>query len=70
MATCKQLILDGESALATDAGFEGNAGARLDAEILLGFALKQSRTWLYTWPDHIPWRTHCLSDWQERILVS
>lgn len=29
----------------------GSESARLDAEILLGFSLKQSRTWLHTWPQ-------------------
>jgi release factor glutamine methyltransferase len=52
MATIKQLILDGEAALAEHA--DETSDARLDAEILLGFAVKQTRTWLYTWPEHIP----------------
>lgn len=29
----------------------GSSSPRLDAEILLGHALAQSRTWLYTWSD-------------------
>ena len=52
MATIKQLIVDGEAALAENA--DDSSSARLDAEILLGFAVKQTRTWLYTWPEHIP----------------
>ena len=48
MASIKQLITDGEQALA------GSDSARLDAEILLALALNQPRTWLYTWPEHIP----------------
>ncbi len=48
MATIKQLIMDGESALAD------SESARLDAELLLGVAINRPRTWLYTWPDHIP----------------
>lgn len=27
---------------------------RLDAEVLLAYALAKSRTYLYTWPEHIP----------------
>src|SRR5690554_793042 len=30
----------------------GSDSARLDAEILLGFALNKNRTWLYTYPDY------------------
>ena len=30
----------------------GSDSARLDAEILLGFALNKNRTWLYTHPDY------------------
>jgi release factor glutamine methyltransferase len=52
MATIKQLILDGQAALAENA--DDSSAARLDAEILLGVAVKQTRTWLYTWPEHIP----------------
>jgi release factor glutamine methyltransferase len=48
MATIKQLIADGEQALA------GSDSARLDAEVLLALAVNNSRTWLYTWPEHIP----------------
>ena len=48
MATLKQLMADGEKAL-TDSD-----SARLDAELLLAHVIKQTRTWLYTWPDHIP----------------
>ncbi len=48
MATIKQLIMDGESAL------PDSDSARLDAELLLGVAIGKPRTWLYTWPDHIP----------------
>jgi release factor glutamine methyltransferase len=48
MASIKQLITDGEQALT------GSDSARLDAEILLALALNQVRTWLYTWPEHIP----------------
>jgi release factor glutamine methyltransferase len=48
MATIRQLIADGEAALSD------SDSARLDAEILLATSIKQSRTWLYTWPDHIP----------------
>lgn len=52
MATIKKLILEGDAALVANAETEGSA--RLDAEILLAFSVKQSRTWLYTWPEHIP----------------
>ena len=31
----------------------GLDSARLDAEVLLGQVLQRSRTWLYTWPEHI-----------------
>lgn len=48
MATIKQLLVQGESALPE------SDSARLDAEILLASATRQSRTWLYTWPEHIP----------------
>lgn len=48
MATIKQLITDGENAL------PDSDSARLDAELLLGVAIAKPRTWLYTWPDHIP----------------
>jgi len=48
MATIKQLIADGEAALAC------SDSARLDAEILLALSLNNTRTWLYTWPDHVP----------------
>lgn len=48
MATLKKLIADGVEALAD------SDSARLDAELLLGLALNKPRTWLYTWPDHIP----------------
>ena len=48
MATLKQLLQEGESAL-TDSD-----SARLDAEVLLACALDKDRTWLYTWPDFIP----------------
>jgi release factor glutamine methyltransferase len=48
MATIKQLIADGEAALAC------SDTARLDAEILLAMALNNTRTWLYTWPDRVP----------------
>jgi len=48
MATLKQLIADGAGALAD------SDSARLDAELLLAVALNKPRTWLYTWPEHIP----------------
>lgn len=48
MTTLKQLIADGEKAL-TDSD-----NARLDVELLLAHSISQTRTWLYTWPDHIP----------------
>jgi len=48
MATLKQLIADGAGALAD------SDSARLDAELLLALALNKPRTWLYTWPEHIP----------------
>jgi len=48
MATLKQLIADGAEALAD------SDSARLDAELLLAVALNKPRTWLYTWPEHIP----------------
>lgn len=48
MATIKQLITDGENAL------PDSDSARLDAELLLGVAIAKPRSWLYTWPDHIP----------------
>ena len=48
MTTLKQLIADGEKAL-TDSD-----NARLDVELLLAHSISQPRTWLYTWPDHIP----------------
>lgn len=48
MATIKQLITDGEQALA------GSDSARLDAEILLALAINNTRTWLYTWPEYVP----------------
>lgn len=48
MATIKQLLADGESALPE------SDSARLDAEILLACVIRKSRTWLYTWPEHIP----------------
>lgn len=48
MATIRQLIVDGEAALAD------SDSPRLDAEILLACVLKKTRAWLYTWPDHIP----------------
>ena len=48
MATIRQLIADGEQALA------GSDSARLDAEILLAKAINKTRTWLYTWPEHVP----------------
>ena len=48
MATLKELIADGAEALAD------SDSARLDAELLLAVALNKPRTWLYTWPEHIP----------------
>ena len=48
MATIKQLLADGEHALAD------SESARLDAEILLALAVGQTRSWLYGWPEHIP----------------
>lgn len=48
MAIIKQLITEGENSLT------GSDSARLDAEILLAMALKNTRTWLYTWPDYVP----------------
>ena len=48
MATLKELIADGAGALAD------SDSARLDAELLLAVALNKPRTWLYTWPEHIP----------------
>ena len=48
MATIRQLLKDGETALS-----ESDSG-RIDAEVLLACALQKTRTWLYTWPDHIP----------------
>ncbi len=48
MAIIKQLITEGENSLT------GSDSARLDAEILLAMALKNTRTWLYTWPDYMP----------------
>ena len=48
MATVKQLLTDGETALA------GSDSGRLDAEVLLACSLNRNRTWLYTWPEHIP----------------
>ena len=52
MATIKQLLADGAHAL-VDSESE-NDSARLDAEILLALTLQKPRTWLYTWPEHIP----------------
>jgi release factor glutamine methyltransferase len=48
MATIKQLITDGENAL------PDSDSARLDAELLLSVVIAKPRSWLYTWPDHIP----------------
>ena len=48
MTTLKQLITDGEKAL------NDSDSARLDAELLLAHVIRQTRTWLYTWPEHIP----------------
>lgn len=48
MATIKQLVADGEAALAD------SDSARLDAELLLALSTQQTRTWLYTHPEHIP----------------
>ncbi len=48
MATIKQLITEGENAL------PDSDSARLDAELLLGVAIARPRSWLYTWPEHIP----------------
>lgn len=48
MATIKQLLADGEQALA-----DGDS-PRLDAEVLLACSVNQPRTWLYTWPEHVP----------------
>jgi release factor glutamine methyltransferase len=48
VTTLKQLIADGEKAL------NDSDSARLDAELLLAHAIRQTRTWLYTWPEHIP----------------
>jgi len=52
MATIKQLLADGAHGL-VDSESE-NDSARLDAEILLALTLQKPRTWLYTWPEHIP----------------
>ena len=47
MTTIKQALETGYAQLANE------ESGRLETEILLALALKQDRTFLYTWPDHI-----------------
>ena len=48
-----ETLLDAASCKLARAASYSSDTPRLDAEILLAFVLKQTRTWLHTWPDKV-----------------